>query len=233
MGSIFITTAPRATHVIELSPSRFNLLCACLVSPVCMQPLMRGSHLCYCSQIWRSKDITNIQRVQQKATKFILNNHTSDYKSRLEVLQTSWYVPGKMPSRSDTMSINGYITFAFAASNTRASSSNKLHHHSPIKNALQDLVGTLHSITRHGMIPCQDEFLQESFQDSCHVLASPYRLKLQELKRISFTWSLTSSLPYLTWFMHVNQIGKDKSCQILIRNLVMSYHDHSSLFHKK
>ena len=32
------------------------------------------SHLCYCSQIWRPnliKDITNIERIQRKATKFI------------------------------------------------------------------------------------------------------------------------------------------------------------------
>ena len=56
------------------------------------------SHLCYCSQIWRPcliKDITNIERIQRKATKLILNDYTSDYKSRLESLHilplTRWF----------------------------------------------------------------------------------------------------------------------------------------------
>ena len=56
------------------------------------------SHLCYCSQIWRPcliKDITNTEPIQRKATKFILNDYTSDYKSRLESLHilplTQWF----------------------------------------------------------------------------------------------------------------------------------------------
>ena len=74
--------------------------------------LLVRSHLCYCSQVWRLnliKDISSIECVQRKATKFILNNYTSDYKSRLEALQilsltmvrTPWhYVSGKVPLRS-------------------------------------------------------------------------------------------------------------------------------------
>lgn len=98
------------------------------------------SHLCYCSQIWRPnliKDITNIERIQRKATKFILNDYTSDYKSRLEALQmlplTLWFelqdimfLVKCLQDQTDTLNINKYITFA--ASNTRAGSSNKLHH---------------------------------------------------------------------------------------------------------
>ena len=55
-----------------------------------MYILLVRSHLCYCSQIWRLsliKDISSIECVQRKATKFILNNYTIDYKSRLEALQ--------------------------------------------------------------------------------------------------------------------------------------------------
>ena len=44
------------------------------------------SQLIYCSQVWRPfqiKDITFIERIQRRATKYILNDYTSDYKSRL------------------------------------------------------------------------------------------------------------------------------------------------------
>jgi len=44
------------------------------------------SKLTYCSQIWHSyllKDITTIEQLQRRATKFILNNYTIDYKQCL------------------------------------------------------------------------------------------------------------------------------------------------------
>ena len=44
------------------------------------------SHLSYCSQLWRPrflKDIQSIEQVQRKATKYILNDYTSDYTTRL------------------------------------------------------------------------------------------------------------------------------------------------------
>ena len=40
----------------------------------------------YCSQLWRSnliKDIHSLERVQRRATKYILNDYSSDYKSCL------------------------------------------------------------------------------------------------------------------------------------------------------
>jgi len=48
------------------------------------------SQLLYCSQLWRPqliKDITILERVQRIATKYILNDYTSSYKSRLQQLQ--------------------------------------------------------------------------------------------------------------------------------------------------
>ena len=48
------------------------------------------SQLTYCSQIWRPhllKDITSLERIQRRATKFILNDFSSDYKSHLVALQ--------------------------------------------------------------------------------------------------------------------------------------------------
>ena len=44
------------------------------------------SKLTYCSQLWRPrllKDIIMLETVQKRSTKFILQDYTSDYKSRL------------------------------------------------------------------------------------------------------------------------------------------------------
>ena len=44
------------------------------------------SQLFYCTQVWRPhlmKDILNIERVQRRGTKYILNDYTSSYKTRL------------------------------------------------------------------------------------------------------------------------------------------------------
>ena len=47
------------------------------------------ANLLYCSPLWRPyllKDINSLERVQRCATKFILSDYTSDYKTRLEQL---------------------------------------------------------------------------------------------------------------------------------------------------
>ncbi len=44
------------------------------------------SQMMYGSQLWRPmliKDVSNLERLQRRATKFILQNYVSDYKSRL------------------------------------------------------------------------------------------------------------------------------------------------------
>ncbi len=44
------------------------------------------SHLVYCSQLWRphlAKDILSLEQIQRRSTKYILQDYTSDYKSRL------------------------------------------------------------------------------------------------------------------------------------------------------
>ncbi len=45
--------------------------------------------LLYCSQVWRLhlvKDILKIEKVQRRASKFILHDYTSDYRARFEAL---------------------------------------------------------------------------------------------------------------------------------------------------
>ena len=49
-----------------------------------------NSQLAYCSQIWRPhflKDIATLERIQRHATKFILNDFSSDYRSHLVTLR--------------------------------------------------------------------------------------------------------------------------------------------------
>ena len=47
------------------------------------------SHLTYCCQLWRPnflEDIANLERIQRRATKHILNKYTTNYKDRLIAL---------------------------------------------------------------------------------------------------------------------------------------------------
>ena len=47
------------------------------------------SQLTYCSQVWRPrliKDFTSLERIQRRATKFILNDFSSNYRDRLITL---------------------------------------------------------------------------------------------------------------------------------------------------
>ena len=74
---------------ILLGPTIYLVLFAVLLVEVIIQtsknPLIR-SQLTYCSQVWRPhllKHIMSLERVQCRATKFILNDFSSDYKSRL------------------------------------------------------------------------------------------------------------------------------------------------------
>ena len=49
-------------------------------------PSLVRSQLFYCSQIWRPcliQDILLLERVQRRATKYILNDYTSSYRARL------------------------------------------------------------------------------------------------------------------------------------------------------
>ena len=99
------------------------------------------SHLIYCSVIWRPylrRDIIVLEKLQRRATKFILNDYTSDYKTRLsslELLPLSMtlelydiiFFLKSVRSPSPSFDTLDYIHFS-VSSGTRSSSNNKLLH---------------------------------------------------------------------------------------------------------
>ncbi len=96
------------------------------------------SHITYCSQLWRPrliKDILSVERVQRKATKYILNNYSLDYKTRLErihllplmywlEMQDIMFLVKCLQDPNDTINIRSHISFS--STTTRAGSDNKL-----------------------------------------------------------------------------------------------------------
>ena len=98
------------------------------------------SHLLYCSQLWNPcliKDIINMERIQRRSTKYILNDYTSDYKTLLlklkllplmyllDLSDVLFFIKSiKLPS--DNFNILHFVSFS--SSNTRSSSHNKLNH---------------------------------------------------------------------------------------------------------
>ena len=98
------------------------------------------SQLMFCSTLWKPyllKDIRQLERLQRRATKYILNDYSSDYKTRLSklnilplmyILDISdiMFTIKSLKFPSEAFSITEYITFA--SGNTRLGSSNKLQH---------------------------------------------------------------------------------------------------------
>ena len=112
------------------NPSIKKILYLCLVRP----------QLTYCSQIWRPhflKDILNLEKVQRRATKYILNDFTSDYKSRLMELKIlplmmqlelndMMFFIRCLKEPTEAFRVSSYVTFS--SHSTRSSSHLKLHH---------------------------------------------------------------------------------------------------------
>ena len=96
------------------------------------------SQLVYCSQVWRpilTKDIKLIENVQRRATKFILNDYNTDYKTRLvklhllplamlyELNDICFFIKSLMQT-SSSFNILDYVSFS--RNNTRSGTHNKL-----------------------------------------------------------------------------------------------------------
>ena len=80
---------PRAYKILGLIRRSFSPSLNLSVKMKLYLTLVR-SQLMYCTPIWCSylqKDIQNIERIQRRATKFILNDYDSNYKTRLLTLK--------------------------------------------------------------------------------------------------------------------------------------------------
>ena len=98
------------------------------------------SKISYCCQLWRPhlvKDIQSLERVQRRATKYILQDYTSDYKSRLlslNILPLMYWLELQdliflikcLKDPQDTNNIYQFVNFV--NSNTRAGTNRKLNH---------------------------------------------------------------------------------------------------------
>ena len=98
------------------------------------------AQLTYCSQLWRPyliKDIIVLERVQRRATKFVLNDYQSSYRSRLltlnllplmylfEIYDIIFFIKSL---KNPTSSFNIYNFIEFHSSSSRLSKANKLTH---------------------------------------------------------------------------------------------------------
>ena len=94
----------------------------------------------YCSQLWRpnlNTDISKLERVQRRTTKFILNDYISDYKSRLirlnllplmyiyELNDIMFFIKS---CKSPSSHFNIFDYLQFSNSSTRSSKNLKLLH---------------------------------------------------------------------------------------------------------
>ena len=104
------------------------------------------SHLLYCSPLWRPQllvDIKNLETVQRRATKYITDNPSLDYRERLlslhmlplmmeyEIADILFFIKS-LKEPSHRFNIEDYIQFNI--SNTRSSSYLKLRHSIPKSN---------------------------------------------------------------------------------------------------
>ena len=104
-----------------------------------IQRLIR-SQLTYCSQIWRPhllKDIVALEEIQRRATKYVLNDYTSDYRSRLialhilplmmqlELFDVMFFIRC-LKAPTDAFNIYDHVTFH--TSSTHSSTHLKLKH---------------------------------------------------------------------------------------------------------
>ena len=97
------------------------------------------SQLTYCSIIWRPyliQDITKFEQIQRRATKYILNDYSSDYKTHLlhlrllplmYILKISdiMFLIKSLKFPSASFDIKHYISFS--SSSTRSSGTKLIH----------------------------------------------------------------------------------------------------------
>ena len=95
LGVIFTNTLSWRQHYDTITSKAYKSLgllrrvfidSHCVHTRKCLYLSLVRAKLLYCSPLWRPyllKDIDSLERVQRRATKFILSDYTSNYKTRL------------------------------------------------------------------------------------------------------------------------------------------------------
>ena len=122
--------------VIRQAFSRFNSI----TTKAKLYTALVRSQLTYCSVIWHPyliQDINKLESIQCRATKFIMNNYKSDYKTRLlhlNLLSLMYifestdiiFLVKSLKFPSESFNINNYVSFS-AGSATRSSGVKLIH----------------------------------------------------------------------------------------------------------
>ena len=121
-------------RTISSSPSRHIFNCAAKVSLHSTSPVTDNIFFVVMETSNEKKDILTTEQIQRRATKFILDDYHSDYKSRrsrLSLLPVIFWLelqdifPCKMKNPSGNFSIYDYVSFSW--SSTRFSSSIRIN----------------------------------------------------------------------------------------------------------
>ncbi len=138
-NSHYCLIASRAYRLIGLLRRTFKSVDSVLEKKRLYLSLIR-SQLLYCSQVWRPqliKDILMLEKVQRRATKFILNDYTSDYRARLvklKLLPLMYHLElndilfcvKSLKAPASHFDIREYISFS--TQSTRSGSHNRMCH---------------------------------------------------------------------------------------------------------
>ena len=141
LGVILTSDLSFSSHIQKITSKAYKILglvrrtfhCPSTTARLRLYTSLIRSQLTYCSIIWRPyllKDIISLEKVQKRATKFILNDYTSNYKHRLislhllplmyfYELQDILFFIKNLQQPSDSFKILNYISFSH--STTRAS----------------------------------------------------------------------------------------------------------------
>ena len=129
----------KAYRILFLIQRTFSITSPTLTKKKLYQSLVLPI-LTYCSPVWRPfllQDITALEKVQRRATKYIVNDSSLNYKDRLMKLNMLplmylleiadiMFAVSSVKSPGVHFDIHNYITFS--SSNTRSSSQFKLNH---------------------------------------------------------------------------------------------------------
>jgi hypothetical protein len=159
LGVVFTPSLSWSTHISKIISKCYNLLhlirrafphVSSTEAKRTLYITLILSRLSYCSPVWRPhtrKDIMALEKVQRRATKYILNYHSIDYKSRLKTLKLLplsyrlelndlMFFISSYKQPSNHFDIMNYFSFADNKS-TRSSVHHKLKHTLPSSTLLQ------------------------------------------------------------------------------------------------